>query len=69
MPAPNDCEFGTPSDNCVGCLAKLDPLKLEVNIKYRFITAVCENCGKLNPLGKWQGKITYSTNKSTTELE
>ena len=51
---------GTPSDDCIYCLAKLNPNNLVVDVKTRQITARCVNagCRKENRLGRSSCALT-----------
>ena len=51
----DESDVEIPSDDCILCQAKLDPINLVVNVKTRKITAHCVDagCARKNRLGKW----------------
>ena len=51
----DESDFGTPSDDCAFCLAKLDPNNLVVNVKTLQLMADCVHagCRQENRLGRW----------------
>ena len=55
----DESDIGTPSDECIHCLAKLDPNNLIVDVKTRKITARCVNdgCRRENRLGRWSCRL------------